>query len=110
MSWKYDDKHCVCGEVSEEYVLLYCNLYMGARRRWKEKLVLVNVDVYNAIKGYEADNDCIERETMWYLGMVWKAKQAIELSRLGLLHIMTIMGPLLTYSPYTCVKLVEEQS
>ena len=36
------------------------------------KLASVNVDVYNAIKGYEAKNDCFERETMWYLGMVWK--------------------------------------
>ena len=42
----------------------------------------MNVDVYNVIKGYEANN-CIERETMWYLGMVWKARQASELSRLG---------------------------
>ena len=47
------------------------------------KLVSVNVDAYNAIKGYEAKNDCIKGETMWYMGMVWKARQAIELSRLG---------------------------
>ena len=53
----------VCVVESEEHVLLDCNLYM--RRRWKEKLASVNVDVYNAIKGYEAKNDCIERETMW---------------------------------------------
>ena len=84
MSWKYNDEHYVCGEVeSEEHMLLDCNLYMDVRRRWKEKLALVNVDVYNVIKGYEANNDCIERETMWYLGMVWKARQASELSRLG---------------------------
>ena len=74
MSWKYNDAHCVCGDVeSEEPVLLDCNLYMDVRRRWKEKLASVNVDVYNAIKGYETKNDCIKRETMWYLGMVWKA-------------------------------------
>ena len=29
MSRKYDDEHCVYGEVeSEEYMLLDCNLYM----------------------------------------------------------------------------------
>ena len=29
MSWKYDDEHCVCGEVeSEEHVFLDCNHYM----------------------------------------------------------------------------------
>ena len=44
MSWKYDNEHCVCGEV-----LLDCNLYMDVIRRWKEKLASVNVDVYNAI-------------------------------------------------------------
>ena len=40
---------------------------MDVRRRWKEKLASVNFDVYNAIKGYEAKNDCIERETIWVL-------------------------------------------
>ena len=64
---------------------------MDVRRRWKEKLVSVNVDVYNIIKGYEAKNDCIETITMWYLGMV------CELSRLG-------------DGPYTYVRLVGEQS
>ena len=60
MSWGYDDKHCVSGEVeSEGHVLLDCNLYMDVRRRWKGKLASVNVYVYNAIKGYEAKNDCI---------------------------------------------------
>ena len=84
MSWKYDDEHCVWGEVeSEVHMLLDCNLYMNVRRRWKVKLISVNVDVYNVIKGYEANNDCLERETMWHLCMVWKAKQASELSRLG---------------------------
>ena len=40
----------VYGEVeSEEHVLLDCNLYMYVKRRWTEKLALVNVDVYNAI-------------------------------------------------------------
>ena len=37
-------------------MLLYCNLHLDVRRRWKEKLALVNVDVYNDIKGYEAKN------------------------------------------------------
>ena len=56
MPWKYDDEHCVCGKVgSEEHVLLDCNLYMEVRRRWQEKLASVNVDVYNAIKGYETN-------------------------------------------------------
>ena len=65
MSWKYDDEHFVCDEVeSEEHVLLDCNLYMDVRGRWKEKLASVNIDVYNAIKGYEAKNVCIERKTM----------------------------------------------
>ena len=70
MASKYDDEHCVCEKVdSEKHMLLDCNLYMDVRRRWKEKLALVNVDVYNVIKGYEAKNDCIEIETIWYLGM-----------------------------------------
>ena len=98
MSWTYDDEHCVCDEVeSEEQMLLDCNLYMDVKRRWKETLASVNVDVYNVIKCYEANNDCIERETMWYLGIVWKDRHASELSRLG-------------HSPYTYVRLVEEQS
>ena len=43
----------------------------------------MNMDVYNAIKGYGTKHDCIERETISYLGMVWKARQASELDRLG---------------------------
>ena len=44
-SWKYDDQHCVHGEVeSEEHMLLYCHLYMDMRRRWKDFF----------ITGYEA--------------------------------------------------------
>ena len=63
-------------------MLLDCNLYMDVIRKWKEKLVSVHVDVYGAIKGYEVNNDCIERETMWYLDIVWNARQASELDRL----------------------------
>ena len=38
MSWKYNDEHCVCGEVdSEEHLLLDCNLYMDVRRKWNKK-------------------------------------------------------------------------
>ena len=52
----------MCGEVElEEHVFLDCNLHMDVRRRWNEKFASVNVYVYNAIKGYEAKNDCIER-------------------------------------------------
>ena len=47
------------------------------------KFASVNVDVYNVIKGYEAKHDYIERETTWYLGMVCKARQASEVSRMG---------------------------
>ena len=83
MSWKYDDEYCVCEEVeSEEHMVLDCNLYMDVKR-WKEKLASVNVDVYNVIKGYEIKNDCIERESMWYLGMVWNAREVSEVSRMG---------------------------
>ena len=47
MPWKYDDEHCVCGEVeSEEQMLLDCNLYMDERKRWKEKMASVTVDLY----------------------------------------------------------------
>ena len=39
MSWKYDDERCVLGDVQPaEHVLLYCNLYMDVRRRWKETM------------------------------------------------------------------------
>ena len=61
MSWKYDDEHCVCGEV--EHVLLDCNLYMDVRS-WKEKLASVNVDVCNVIKGYMAKM-IVLRETLY---------------------------------------------
>ena len=30
--------------------MLDCNLYIDVRRRWKEKLALVNVDVYNVMR------------------------------------------------------------
>ena len=34
--------------------------------------------VYDAIEGYDG-----EKETMWYLGMVWTDRQSRELSRLA---------------------------
>ena len=72
MSWKYDDEHCVCGEVElAEHVLLNIDIYMDVRRRWKETLASVNLDLYNAINGYDAKNGGIERSTMWYLVTVW---------------------------------------
>ena len=41
------------------------------RRRWKEKLDAEHADMYEVIIGYEVSNECIEKETMWYMGMVW---------------------------------------
>ena len=61
----------MCDEVeSEEHVLLDCNIDLDVRR-WKEKLYIM---IY-----YELKNDCIERKTIWYLGMVWKTGQTIGL-------------------------------
>ena len=40
-----------------------------------------HADMYDAIKGYEVNNECIENETMCYLGIVWSARQRIELRR-----------------------------
>ena len=71
--------HCVCGDVeSEKHVLLDCNLYVDVRRRWKEKM---NADMYEAKKGYEVNNECIENETMCYLGMVQSSRQRSKLRR-----------------------------
>ena len=70
---------CVGGVDLEEHMLLDCSLYMDVRR-WKEQLASVNVDVDNVIKGYETKNDCIEKETMWYLDIIWKDRQSSELS------------------------------
>ena len=76
MAWKYDEDWCVCGDVeSQKHVLFYCNFYVDVRRRWKEKMDTEHFDVYEAIKGYEVNNECIGKETMWYLRMVWTARQ-----------------------------------
>ena len=37
--------------------------------------------MYEAIKGYVVNNECIENETMWHVGMVWCARQRSELRR-----------------------------
>ena len=80
---KYDDERCVCGYVeSEEHVMFDCNLYMDMRIRWKEKMDAKHANVYNAIKCYEVNNESIEKETMWYMGMVWTAIHRSELSKL----------------------------
>ena len=71
ISWKYDDIRCVCGDVeSEKHVLLDCNLYVDVRRRWKKNINTEHADMYEVIKGYEVNNECIENETMCYLGRV----------------------------------------
>ena len=72
----------VCGDVEpEKHVLLDCNLYMDVRRRWKEKLNADHADMYDVMKGFEVNNECIENETMCYLGMVWSARQRSEQSK-----------------------------
>ena len=39
MSWKYDDMRCVCADVeSVKHVMLDFNIYVDARRSWKEKI------------------------------------------------------------------------
>ena len=40
-----------------------------------------HADMYEAIKGYEVNNECIENETMCFLGMVWSARQRSVLRR-----------------------------
>ena len=39
-----------------------------------------HADVYDTIKDYKSNNECIEEETMWYLCMVWIARQRSELT------------------------------
>ena len=51
-------------------------------RTCKEKMDAEHADVYDALKGYEVKHGCIERETMWHLGMVWNARQRNQFSRL----------------------------
>ena len=47
---------------------------MDVRRRWKEKIdteQCEHVNVYDDIKKcYEVNNECIEKDTEWYLSMV----------------------------------------
>ena len=54
---------------------------MDVRRRWKEKINEEDADMYEDIKGYEVNNECIENETMCYMGMVWSARQSSQLRR-----------------------------
>ena len=87
--------YAVCGDLeSEKHVLLDCNIYMDVRRRWTEKMnaehaniyiylyiyIYIYIYIYEAIQVYEVNNECIEKETMCYLGMVWSASQRSELS------------------------------
>ena len=75
---------------------------MGVRRRWKEQMNAEHADMYEDIKGYEVNNECIENEYMWYLGMVWSARQRSEMRRFNVhmvwLSIWAIKSPLLTYT------------
>ena len=74
---------CVCSDVeSARHVWLDCNLYVDVRRRWKEKINTEHADIYEAIQGYEVNNECIENETMCYLGMMWSSRQRSELRNL----------------------------
>ena len=44
--------------------LIVIYLYMDMTRRWKEKMDAEHPDMYDSIKGYEVNNECIEKETM----------------------------------------------
>ena len=69
----------VCAAVEpEKHVLLDCNRYADIRRRWKENMNAEHADMYEAIKGYEVKNECIKKETMGYLSMVWSVRQRSE--------------------------------
>ena len=69
----------MCGDVESEKHVLDCNLYMDVRI-WKEKM---HADMY------EVNNECIENETMCYLGMVWSARQRSELRRFNV-HLVLL--------------------
>ena len=59
----------------EKYVFLDCNLYVDVRRRWKDKINAEHADMYEAIKCCDVNNECIQNETMCYLGMVWFTRE-----------------------------------
>ena len=62
--------------------LNWCSVLYVDEIRWKEKMDAEHADMYEAIKGYDVNNECIEKETMCYLSMVWSDRQRSELNRL----------------------------
>ena len=73
---------CVCGEVeSEKHVLIYYNLYIDVRIKWKDILVAVHVDVYNDIRVYGLKMSVLKEKLcgIW----IWCGILDIELSCYG---------------------------
>ena len=48
--------------------------------------ICTQADMYDSIKVYEGNIECIENETMCYLGMVWSARQRSELGDSKILY------------------------
>ena len=79
IKWKYYDDLCGCGQVeTEEHV--ECNRYEQERERWKGKIKRLKDGIceYEVIKGYNVESDGIERETMWYLRVLWNSGHRYE--------------------------------
>ena len=46
-----------------------------------------HADLHETIKRYEVNNECVENETICYLGIVWSARQRSVLRRFNV-HMM----------------------
>ena len=82
---KYKNNKCVCGMIeTEEHLLKTCGIYKDERdiwlNQWREQMG--DEDDMVALKGYDLQDERLDKNAITYLSRLWQRRTRIESGRM----------------------------